>query len=179
MYKRYDELKKDSDKSIPEAKKIISKFLFTNIQPTSWIDDVTKCIDLVFDAKKVVFAHRCRRDDGFPIGDITIKTQCKGICYVPVEFNKLCDYEITDELNLYYFYCQYNYTTNKISRYVIFDLKKLISYPEFKERKMFRCKEDATNTWDGGSKFNKIALDTLRKYNCLIVDESKKGLKIY
>lgn len=178
LYKKksYDQLRAESDKSIPEAKKIISKFLFENIEPTTVYDDMTKCIDLVFEAKKVVFAHRCRKDTGRPISDVTIKT---GSMYgeqtwkgkqIMVEFDKLINYDFTNVNDLYYFYCQFNYDLNKITKYIIYDLKKLSLNESFKKRELFIYSEDKINKVDGGSKFNAISVETLRSMGLIIAE---------
>lgn len=176
----YEEFRKFSDKSIPETIDILQKFLYSYIKPSTIYDDMNKCIDLVFENEKVIFSHRCRPDSPYPIDDVTIKTESgssyyikDGKLYYPiVEFDKLCNYNSNDKF--YYFYCNYNESLNKITKYIIYDIKSLISYDDFKNRKMFHWKKDQINTKDRGSKFNIIKLETIKKYNCLIVDNSIK-----
>jgi hypothetical protein len=178
--KTYEQLRAESDRSIPEAKKIISKFLFENIEPTTVYDDMTKCIDLVFEARKVVFAHRCRKDNGRPIDDVTIKT---GSMYgeqtwsgkqILVEFDKLINYDFANVTDMYYFYCQFNYDLNKITKYIIYDLKKLSLNESFKKRELFIYSEDKINKVDGGSKFNAISVKTLRDLGLVIIEYPMK-----
>ena len=178
--KTYEQLRAESDRSIPEAKKIISKLLFENIEPTTVYDDMTKCIDLVFEARTVVFAHRCRKDNGRPIDDVTIKT---GSMYgeqtwsgkqILVEFDKLINYDFANVTDMYYFYCQFNYDLNKITKYIIYDLKKLSLNESFKKRELFIYSEDKINKVDGGSKFNAISVKTLRDLGLVIIEYPMK-----
>lgn len=174
----YNELRGYSDKSIPHAKKYIMRFLYTHVDPTEEYDDITNSTDLIFQMPQVRFAHRSRKKTGYNITDVTIKTESKHGKYryngeqILTEFDKLKAYQTGPQLNFYYFYCFYDEHEDRITRYIIYDLKRIIELPEFSSRGLFIYQEDKENGWDGGSKFNCISLDVLRHHDCILVDYS-------
>jgi len=142
-------------------------------KPSGFHDDTRNCIDFDFEMPKIRFSHRARKKFG-NIEDITIKTQSRYGSEFETEYQKLISYKISAELKLLYFYCFFDDASMEISRYIIYDLKKLIQLKEFKSRELFVYHEDKLNTKDGGSYFNCITVQTLNDAGCLLEDYSKK-----
>jgi hypothetical protein len=173
--KEFKEFKSYSDRSLPEAKKILAEYFYTNIEPTTFKDDTTNAIDLIFEMPRIIVSHRARNMYG-TIQDITIKTQSRyGKIRVngePIicEYEKLRKYKLNNEMQFYYFYCFF--VNDEISDYIIIDMKKLIPLQEFQNKSIFKYEQDKLNVQDGGSLFNVIDVNVLKKYNC-IVDQKK------
>lgn len=151
---------------------MIPKYYTEFLKKSSFYDDTRNCIDFDFEMPKIKFSHRARNKDG-DIFDITIKTQNKYGKHIKSEFDKLKDYDVTPDLKLLYFYCFYDTSSQKITRYIIYDLKKLIQMNDFKNRQLFLYKDDKINTKDGGSHFNCITVKKLNEAGCLLQDYSK------
>jgi len=174
-----------SDKSLKSAIFYIGEFLRNSyfnrknydkfIQKSNFNDDINNCIDLVFKMPQIQFSHRARNKDG-DILDITIKTQNKPGPENESEFEKLIKkgHNVDSNIKFLYFYCFFDVNQQEISRFIIFDLKKLIQLDEFKNRKLFYYDQDKLNKKDGGSFFNCITIDTLKEVNCLLQDYSKQ-----
>jgi hypothetical protein len=170
----YDQLRAYSDKSLDEAKSILCKFFYTNIQPTTFFDDTTKAIDLIFEMPKIIVSHRARKNKGL-IQDITIKTESKYGKFrsngerIICEYDKLKAYDLSTDARFYYFYCYFDEISKDITDYVIIDMKKLIPLPEFQDGSIFIYRPDKINTIDGGSKFNCINLSQLYAHDCVVL----------
>jgi hypothetical protein len=178
----YNEFRKYSDKSLPEAKEHISKFLklqLGGMNHTSFIkesdvyNDTINAIDLFVTYPKIKVSHRARQMYG-DIIDITIKTKCQNT-EMKSEYQKLLQFESLGS-NIspwYYFYCFYDKDKSNISRYIIYNLRKLIKLPEFKDKSIFAYKDDKFNTKDGGSYFNCITVNKLIEKGVVVADWSK------
>lgn len=177
MIKTYEQLRYFSDKSIPEAKKIIGQYLSESIIPSEEYDDMNNCTDLVYESRRIRIAHRCRTDKGMPMNDITIKSKSKHGKYrsngerILTEYDKLQDLSFSDtDEEFYYFYC-YLDADQKITKYVLFDLKKLCNTTEFLFDQVFE--PEIKNGVDGGSSFRPIRISTLHRLDCILVDKSQ------
>lgn len=178
MIKTYETLRQISDESIPEAKKIIGEYLSTKIHATEEYDDMNNCTDLIYSGYKIRFAHRCRKDKGYPLKDVTIKSGSRYGKYrangeeILTEYDKLLQYcyDFKDE-DFYYFYCYMNEHTNKITKYIIFDAKKMVNTNEFANDEIWD-QQNKKNMIDGGSLFNTILIEKLHQLDCVLVDKS-------
>lgn len=179
----YNEFRKYSDKSLPEAKIFMGKFIkeklksvvYSNfIQESSFYDDTMNALDLYIDLPsiipKVKISHRARQMHG-NIFDITIKTKSQNQ-NISCEFDKLVKLSESNLNPWYYFYCYYDEDVNMITKYIIFDLRKLIKMNEFKDKSIFNYKNDKLNTKDGGSMFNCITINKLIEMEVMCVDWS-------
>ena len=182
----YNNYRSFSDKSLHEAKQHIANFIKDKliscdlskfIKESSYYDDTMKALDLYIDlpsiTEKIKFSHRARKTNGNII-DITIKTKSPN--NTRCEFDKLIE---LSELNVspwYYFYCYFDDELNKITRFIIYDLKKLIQTKEFKDKSIFNYQNDKINTKDGGSHFNCITVQKLIDMDVMCVDCSKGHL---
>lgn len=184
----YKEFRKYSDKSLPEAKGHISEFLKLKLGSVSYIgftqesdvyNDTINAIDLFVNIPKIKVSHRARQKYG-DIIDITIKTKSQNI-NVKSEYDKLLDFSLTNGSPWFYFYCFYDEEKDNISRYIIYDLRKLIRLPEFKDKSIFTYPMDKFNTKDGGSYFNCITVNKLIEKGVVVADWSKgeKEVKYY
>lgn len=179
----YEQLRGYSDKSLDSAIFYMGEYLRSKyfnpcnykkfISISSFYDDTRNCIDLDFEIPKIRFSHRARNKTG-DIFDITIKTQNKNGPHIDCEFDKLIKYEINEDLKLLYFYCFFDPERQEITRFIIYDLKKLISLDDFKNRRLFYYDKDKLNKQDGGSLFNCITINTLKEAGCLLEDYSKQ-----
>lgn len=187
MMLTYNYLRAYSDESLTPAVYFMGEFLRNKyfipinyskfITSSSEYDDTRNCIDIDIEIPKIRFSHRARNMFG-NIYDITIKTQSKYGAGVQCEYDKLINYDIRPELKLLYFYCFFDPVSKEISRYIIYDLKKLILLDDFKNKKLFHYREDKLNKKDGGSHFNCITIKTLKDTGCLLEDYSKQKPKI-
>jgi hypothetical protein len=181
----YDNRRGYSDKSLKSAIFYIGEFLRNRyfirenyhkfIKVSNFNDDINNCIDLDFKMPQIEFSHRARNKGG-DILDITIKTRNKPGPENESEFEKLIrkGHNVDSNIKFLYFYCFFDVNKKEISRFIIFDLKKLIQLDEFKNRKLFYYNEDRLNQKDGGSYFNCITIDTLKEVKCLLQDYSKQ-----
>jgi hypothetical protein len=175
----YNQNRSYSDKSLPEAKKHIANFIKEKLNnrdlteyvvETSFYQDTTESIDLHFKLPNIKVSHRARKKDG-NIRDITIKT--KSIYDKPCEIDKLIELSKSNKDPWFYFYCYFDDETNKITRYIIYDLGKLIQTKEFQDKSIFEYSADKINTKDGGSHFNCITVQKLIDMDIMCVDCSK------
>ena len=184
----YKEFRKYSDKSLPEAKEHISEFLKLKLGSISYVgftqesdvyNDTINAIDLFVNIPKIKVSHRARQKYG-DITDITIKTKSQNP-EIKSEYDKLLNFSLGNTSPWFYFYCFYDEEKNNISRYIIYDLRKLIRLPEFKDKSIFAYSFDRFNTKDGGSSFNCITVEKLIEYKVILADWSKgnKEVKYY
>jgi hypothetical protein len=167
----YNQYRSYSDKSLPEAKKHIANFIGADyLHESTFYDDTTNALDLYFEAPKIKVSHRSRKKEG-DIKDITIKTKSK--FDIPCEYDKLIQLAESNKDPWYYFYCYYNETKNKIIRYIIYDLGKLIQSKEFQDKSIFEYSADKINREDGGSHFNCITVQKLINMDLVRVNWSK------
>lgn len=180
----YKHLREYSDKSIEQAIFYTGQYfrsdLYTSnydkkfFKTSDYYDDVNNCIDIDFHMPKIRICHRARNMTG-NINDVTIKTSSKYSEDIKCEFQKLQNLSLSIEFKMLYFYCYFDYSINKITRYVIYDVKKLIKMKEFATWELFVYEQDKENQIDGGSKFNCISINTLRDKGCLLVDFSRQN----
>ena len=184
----YKEFRKYSDKSLPEAKGHISEFLKLKLGSISYVgftqesdvyNDTINAIDLFVNIPKIKVSHRARQKYG-DITDITIKTKSQNP-EIKSEYDKLLNFSLGNISPWFYFYCFYDEEKNNISRYIIYDLRKLIRLPEFKDKSIFTYSSDRFNTKDGGSFFNCITVEKLIEHRVILADWSKgnKDVKYY
>jgi hypothetical protein len=175
----YKEFRKYSDKSLPEAKEHISKFFNQGLYKISLVefikesgkyDDTINAIDLFVNIPEFKISHRARKKYG-DIIDITIKTRSQNP-EVKSEYEKLLEFSSLNK-SWFYFYCFYDEEKDNISRYIIYDLRKLIRLPEFKDKSIFAYPTDKFNTKDGGSHFNCITVNKLIEKGVILADWSK------
>ena len=176
----YKEFRKYSDKSLPEAKGHISEFLKLKLGSVSYIgftqesdvyNDTINAIDLFVNIPKIKVSHRARQKHG-DIIDITIKTKSQNPD-IKSEYDKLLNFASGNTNPWFYFYCFYDEEKDSISRYIIYDLRKLIRLPEFKDKSIFTYPTDKFNTKDGGSHFNCISVNKLIEKGVILADWSK------
>jgi hypothetical protein len=183
----YKEFRKYSDKSLPEAKEYIAKFLKAKLQviktekyismikASDVYNDTINAIDLFIDLPcyfpKIKVSHRARKMHG-DIIDITIKTKSQNP-EIKSEYDKLLNFASGNTNPWYYFYCFYDEDKGDISKYIIYDLRVLIKLPEFKDKSIFAYKDDKFNTKDGGSYFNCITVNKLIEKGVVVADWSK------
>lgn len=167
----YNQNRSYSDKSLPEAKQLIGKFIGAEyLAQSTFYDDTTEAIDLYFEAPKIKVSHRARKKIG-DMEDVTIKTKSK--FDKPCEFDKLIEKAKSNKDPWYYFYCYFDEGQDKIIRYIIFDLGKLIQSKEFQDKSIFRYPLDKINIQDGGSHFNCITVQKLIDSDLVRVNFSK------
>ena len=175
----YNEFRKYSDKSLPEAKQYIAKFfnqglskiaLVEFIKESGKYDDTINAIDLFVNIPEFKISHRARKMYG-DIIDITIKTRSQNP-EIKSEYEKLLEFSLLKK-SWFYFYCFYDDVKDNISRYIIYDLRKLIRLPEFKDKSIFAYPMDKFNTKDGGSHFNCITVNKLIEKGVILADWSK------
>jgi len=167
----YEQYRSYSDKSLPEARKLILDFIGADyLHESTFYDDTTNAIDLYFEAPKIKFSHRSRKKIG-DMQDVTIKTKSK--FDKPCEYDKLIEKAKSNKDPWYYFYCYYNEGRNKIIRYIIFNVGKLIQTKEFQDKSIFEYPADKINGEDGGSHFNCITVQKLIDMDLVCVNWSK------